>query len=163
MRILKHGQDDARRIASLMLCMEHGAKAYNFDLTERDHPHDAWPTIPLKAMTKKGFDTTVHYKPSVGIIYYTPSDELDIKKFIDNIVSELETIPHDHLLEKRAVAAASSSVFYCSKPVYIETVVKRIEATKPKDNNRVTRLLYWTMNDSKQLPPHYSTNAVFTW
>jgi hypothetical protein len=157
-----------RRLAAWMLNMEHGAVAYGPDLLPLPGPHEPWPLVRLAPLTEKGLPAVAHYRPTVGLVYYTASDRLQVGALVDRLVALLEGLPEDHLKGHRAVAATPATVLRHRGRVLGGNLVigPRRFYKKPvaeKKDELPARLLIRTPEADLEPPPHYSIRAAFTW
>ncbi len=159
-----------RRLAAAMLCLEHGALSHGPNLEPLPAPHMAWPAIPVRPVTTKGLATTHTYRPAVGIVFYTASQDFDVSKYIhavNQILTKAASL--DHLFAPRAVGASPCSIMRRSGDLAPKSVVldrargQFRKAQEDGDAELPARLLMWTPGSEMKLPLHYSVRAGFTW
>lgn len=172
MRVLKPTETDAdggaeRRLVAEMLCLEHGARAVGPDLQPLPAPHEPWPVVKLRPITAKGVPYAVHYRPTVGVVFYTLAPGSRVADLVGRLSAQLERAGDAHLRAYRAVAAtpatvlrhkgrvAGGHVIVGPRKCYKKPVVKKADLP--------ARLLQWTPPDDDEPPPHYSIRAAFTW
>lgn len=121
MKIIIDTEDDERkddetkdtmtnRIAASMICLEAGAEIVD-DTGERiAGPHKKYPMIAVPPTTKKGVGFSVHYKPSVGILFYSATHDFDLKKFVTRVSDRMHSIGDSHLNTSRAISAAPCAI-----------------------------------------------------
>src|SRR5262245_6727434 len=102
--------DAERRLVRSMLCMEHGAVAVGPDCAPLPPPHEPWPTVRLSPVTKKGLPAEAHYRPTVGIVFYTVGPAFSVRELVGRVAARLGELPEDHLRGHRAVAATPCSM-----------------------------------------------------
>jgi len=168
MIILRPGDDDVARIAALMLNFEHGALVRGANGEELPPPHKPFPIVELSSITDDGLPTTIHYKPTVGVIFYTAARGFNVETLAEELSNHLEAAGDDHLRGYRTVAATPSTVMRHKARVVGGHVLKGPRACYR--NSRTTtdplpsRLFNWVPPDANgMLPLHYSIRAAFTW
>lgn len=156
-----------RRLVAAMLCMEHAALAYGPDLVLRPAPHEPWPTVQVRPLTAKGLPIAVHYRPTVGVVFYTAGQAFQVGQLVNRLSQLLDTVPEDHLRAYRAVAATPSSTLRHKGRVSGGNLVvgprKCYKKAVAEKAGLPARLLLWTPESDTELPPHYSIRAAFTW
>jgi len=125
-----------KRLAAEMLCMEHGARAFDKELAPLLAPHEPWPLVDLSG---EGF---LHYKPAVGVVYYVPGEGFSAAALAGRLEALLGAAGSSHLETRRAVASTLATV-------------SRVCPRLPP------RALVCASGG--QEPPYLSTRAVFTW
>ena len=90
-----------RRLVCEMLCLEHGARAVGPDdpRVAAPLPHAPWPVVQAGA-------TTLHYRPALGVVFYTAGPGFDITRFVHRVAGLLADASADHLRGPRAVASS---------------------------------------------------------
>jgi hypothetical protein len=172
MRVLKPTETDAeggaeRRLVAEMLCLEHGARAVGPDLQPLPSPHEPWPVVKLRPITAKGVPYAVHYRPTVGVVFYTLAPGSHVADLVGRLSAQLERAGDAHLRAYRAVAATPATVLRHKGRIAGGHVIvgPRKCYKKPVAEKSVlpARLLQWTHPDDDEPPPHYSIRAAFTW
>lgn len=155
MRVLKPGPADGQidNIVSEMLFIERG--------TRNGAP---WPIITMDPITKNGLPYIIHYRPSVGIIYYTLNVEHKIKDLVESISKKLKDDSHlctvisaatPNTVMRQKSRIAGGNIIVGPRKCYKKSIVEK--------SNLPARLLQWTPIDDLEPPPHYSIHAAFTW
>ena len=174
MRVIKPAignPDDAdakMRLAAEMLCIEHGACAIGPDLKPLPAPHKPWPVVEIPPLTEQGLPYTVHYRPTVGIVYYTAGNDFIINRFVEQIANLLNQVSDKHLHAYRAISASPSTVMRHKGRTVSETLIVASRKCYKKPVMSLvcplpSRLLQWTPPDVTEIPLHYSIKAGFTW
>jgi hypothetical protein len=155
-----------RRLTATMLNIEHGALAYSPNLEPIAPPHAPWPTISVPPITQRGLPTAVHYRPSVGIVFYTKSERFDIKSLVDRLAAQLGQVSDSHLKLNRVAAASPTTVVRQSGQISGGNLVtgprKCFKKVVPV-GELPSRILMWTPETETELPLHFSLRAAFTW
>jgi hypothetical protein len=156
-----------RRLAAWMLCMEHGCLAYGPDLAPLPPPHEPWPRVALPPLTDAGLPVVAHYRPAVGLVFYTAGEAFRVAQLVERLNGLLARVPEDHLRGLRAVAATPVSVLRHKGRVGGGTVVvgprKPFEKPGARKGPLPARLLLYTPEAALELPCHFSVRAAFTW
>ncbi len=170
MRIVKPSDGTVaaeRRLAARMLCLEHGEEAYGPDLVLRPAPREPCPTITVRPLTDKGLPVVVHYRPTVGVIFYTAGEAFAIRDFVGRISALLNSVSEDHLKGYRAVAASPSTVLRHKGRVNGGNLIvgprKCFKKSVAEKSGLPGRILMWPPEGEDDPPPHYSIRAAFTW
>jgi hypothetical protein len=157
MRVLKPGQNAIDNLVSEMLFIERG--------TRNDARNGVpWPTITMDPITKGGLPYIIHYRPSVGVIYYTLSVEAKIKDLVESISNKLND--ESHLYTVISAATPNTVMRQKSRITGGNIIVgprKCYKKSIAEKTNLPARLLQWTPIDDLETPPHYSIHAAFTW
>jgi len=155
-----------RRVAAAMLNIEHGAIAFDDNLVPLPAPHKPATCIAVPPITTNGLPVEVHYRPSVGVVFYTGADGLKVRDMVARIAAMLGT---EHLTRWRVTAATPSSVLRKDRPCSAaQTVIgarKMFKSVRPSHDLPPARILMWPPpNESTvEFPLHYSIRASFTW
>jgi hypothetical protein len=174
MRILRPAGDGAEallgaeaRLAAEMLCLEHGARAVGPDLQPLPPPHEPWPTVRLGPVTAGGRPCTVHYRPTVGVVFYTLPPGGSVADLVGRLSARLELAGDGHLRGGRAVAATPATVLrHQGRIAGGHLLVGPRKCYKKPVSERgdlPARLLQWMAPGDDEPPPHYSIRAAFTW
>jgi hypothetical protein len=164
MRILKPlvpgGDPTAEtRLASEMLCLEHGARAVGPDLSPLPRPHEPWPTVRVPPLTRDGLACTAHYRPAVGVVYYTGLHG-EAEALMRRLAALLEGFGDAHLRVPRASAASLATL--TRRESASGTLVARGRRTGRAGREEAARLLRLAAPD--EIPPSpYSVGCAFTW
>jgi hypothetical protein len=169
------GADNAeRQLVAAMLNMELGARAYaatdtGVELLPGD-AHAPWPLVTVPPATARGRGYRVHYRPAVGVIYYSGNAGVRSRlQLAGRLSSALEAVGSPHLQEARLVSATPVSMLRVAHKEACATIVTgpRRPFCKPLasvgSDMRPARLIQVTPEDEHGAPPHYSARAVFTW
>lgn len=156
-----------RRLVSIMLCIEHGAAAFGPDMAPLPPPHRPWPVISVPPVTTRGLATTVHYRPTVGVVFYTAGEGFDVKQLVTRVSAALAKVSDAHLKTHRATATTPAVVVRHANRVAGGNLVvgpkKCFRKPAGAAADYPARLLMWTPPADRDLPPHYSIRAAFTW
>ena len=158
-----------RRLISIMLCLEHGAAAFGPDMAPLPRPHAPWPVVTVPPVTARGLPTEVHYRPTVGVVFYTASEGFDIKQFVHRVSAALGAAGNAHLKTHRAAAVTPAiTIRHASRAIDGHVVIGpkkcfRKPAASCVGDHYPARILMWTPPADRALPPHYSIRAAFTW
>lgn len=158
-----------RRLAARMLCLEHGAISHGADLAPKPPPHEPYPVVELPPCTKQGLPILAHYRPTVGVVFYTAGEGFVIREFVESLSALLAGAGEEHLKGARAVAASPSAVLRHRGRVRGGHLLvgprkcSRKPPPPPETGGYPARLLQWTPPSSLRLPPHWSSRAAFTW
>jgi hypothetical protein len=176
MRILKPppgaealGAADLARLAAEMLCLEHGARAVGPDLQLLPAPHAPWPVVTLPPVTTGGAPCGVHWRPTVGVVYYALAGRDRVADLVADLSARLDRAGDAHLRGGRAVAATPSTVLRHRGRIAGGHAIAgprkcyRKAAARADRADLPARLLLWTPPDDHEPPPHYSIRAAFTW
>ena len=155
------------QLAAEMLCLEHGARAVGPDLAPLPPPHAPWPLIAIPPATKAAVPYSVHYRPAVGVVFYTRPANFDVAAFVHRIRALLGA-SDAHLRGYRACAASPAAVLRYKGRARegASTIIAgpRAPPTKlPRVGVVPARLLVFTPPDHAVVPRHWSVAAVFTW
>jgi len=159
-----------RRLAQQMLWLEHGGVSHGLDLVPLPAPHEPYPLIKLPPQTARGLAATIHYRPTVGVVYYTASEGFAVRPFVESISALLAAAGEAHLKDRpRTVAASPSAVLRHRGRVrggHLLVGPRKCYRKPEKVKGRgdyPARLLMWTPPSELEPPPHYSVRAAFTW
>jgi len=156
-----------RRLAARMLCIEHAAVAYTPDLSPIPPPHAPCPLIEIPPITAKGLPSTVHYRATVGIVFYTTGKGFQAGDLVRRVSAILGALPDAHLLTPRAIGSSLSAVVRRRGQVVSGHAIvgprKCYKKSKKGASDLPARLLMWTPLVEPELPQHYSIRASFTW
>jgi hypothetical protein len=155
-----------RRLAALMLNLEHGCWAYGPNLEPLPGPHEPWPVVPLPPVTAQGVGVVAHYRPTVGLVYYTASDALRLPALLGRLAALLGGT-EEHLKGYRAVAATPMTVLRHKGRVAGGTRVSRqrwpFSPPAPSGGLPARLLVCAPAVRDPAPPPHFSVRAAFTW
>ncbi len=157
------------QLAAEMLCLEHGARAVGPDLAPLPPPHAPWPLIAIPPATKAAVPYSVHYRPAVGIVFYTRPAGFDVSAFVHRVRALLARASDAHLRGYRACAASPAAVLRYKGRARegASTIIAGPRAPPvklPRAGGVVpARLLLFTPPDHIVIPRHWSVAAVFTW
>jgi len=156
------------RLAAEMLCLEHGARVYNPDLTIAPKPHALWPSITINPTTDRGLPYTIQYKPCVGVVYYSERDQFRVSQFINRIIRLLDDAGDDHLTSHRTIGATPSTIIWRKGGVssgyhYAGNSTCPVNYLDDETQSVVARYFLYTTKSDFARPPHYSTRGAFTW
>jgi len=178
MKIIKHlesesANDATYRLISEMLCLEHAARATHVvgsTIEVLPYPHDPYPLINLKTITTQGLPYNVHYRPTVGIVYYTQSKNFNINNLATTVGRELDKFGYKHFQTYRSVAATSTTILrhkgHFNDKTRILGPTQYLNITNSVDIKILpARVILWLPIDNYELrpPPYYSSIAAFTW
>ena len=176
MLILTPGANVAANEAKLvaaMLKFEHGAVVRDPSGVTLDPPHAKFPTVAVSPITTRGASCSVHYRPTVGVVFYTSgamiggASEFNIGNFVRRVSVLLADAGDAHLRSYRAVAATPATVMRHRGRVSGSHLVvgPRKCFRKPivEKSNLRSRLLQWVPSYELEPPPHFSICAAFTW
>lgn len=156
-----------RQLAAEMLNMEIGARAFGADGAPLAPPHAPWPLIAVPAATTAGVPYEVHYRPAVGVVYYTRPDRFSVQALVRRLVPLLEAAGAAHLQGYRAAAASPAAVLRYQGRARAGTTVKGPcdpPARLAREGAKIpARLMVFTPDTSTEAPRHWSVAAVFTW
>jgi hypothetical protein len=151
------------RLAAAMLNFEHGARAY--DAALRPGSGEPWPTVEIPPVTALGVAARAHYRPTVGVVYYTPHPDLNVGALLRRLRAAVDAQPADHLAAARAVAATASLTIRQARPSLVPgtaVVPGTHKSFRKRSATWATRIVMSAPADD--LPPHhYSVRAGFTW
>jgi hypothetical protein len=82
MRILRGAS--VARLAAMMLGAERGALIFGPDLSPLSPPYESWPCVRLKTRT-------IHYKPAVGIVFYTAGEGFCVAALVRKVAALLDS------------------------------------------------------------------------
>ena len=156
-----------------MLNLEHGALVVDPDsLQPLPPPHAIWPVVVLPPRTAEGHPCTIHYRPTVGVVYYTQAQGEDVEGLVAGVASMLERAGDAHLRQRNyAVAATPAAVLRHTGRVSCCNVIfgpRKNHAASPGGANcrpgdlLPARLLVYTADGVTTPPAHYG-RAGFTW
>jgi len=156
------------RLAAEMLCLEHGARAVGPDLQPLPTPHEPYPVVKISPITAMGVPYTIHYRTTVGVIFYTLAPGSCVADLIARLAALLERADDAHLCGYRAVAATPVTVLRRKGRIAGGNLIvgprKCYKKAILEKTNLPARLLQqWAETDENELPPHYSIRAAFTW
>jgi hypothetical protein len=175
MRVLKPEKtDDEVRLVAAMLNIEKGALAVGPNLEPLPPPHEPHPVVKMDPITARGVPYVIHYRSTVGVVYYTLTQGSHIAALIGRLAAQLDRAGDAHLRGYRAVAATPTTVLRHKMrvaPAGGSMVVGPQKCHKKAivDNKAglPARLLHQWLppNDGSDIkpPPHYSVGAAFTW
>jgi len=148
-----------RRLVAEMLCLEHGARALKADLTPEPEPHAPWPILRVPPRTRRGVAYTIHYRPSVGVVY----TDVPFDQFTAAVLPLLHAAGVAHLLRFRAVEA-TMGVTIRAEPQLPPTTVIRSSGNWPsiRGNKSCARLIFRHTGIMAGIP-YFSTRAAFMW
>ena len=162
------------RLIAEMLNLEHGALVVDPDsLQPLPPPHATWPAVVMPPRTAEGHPFTIHYRPTVGVVYYTQAQGEDVEGLVAGVASMLERAGDAHLRQRNyAVAATPAAVLRHTGRVSCCNVIfgprKNNHAASPGGANcrpgdlLPARLLVYTADGVTTPPAHYG-RAGFTW
>lgn len=162
MLIIKPGCTALTSIVAEMLCIEAGAVIVTPDLKSLQLPHAAYPTIKINPITKLGKEIVIHYRPTVGMIYYTESDNFCVQEFVQTI--SLQLTKFSHLMQYRSGSSASTLRQDFNPTNDINLITKY--GTSNPDKNLYARSLQWIDASNifnLNLIRPYNKFAAFTW
>ena len=160
------------RLAAEMLCLEHGARAVGPDLQALPAPHAPWPVVEIPPLTAGGSACHVHYKPSVGVVYYTEGAGFCIASLVARLAAAIarSSRGYAHLCDdSRAVASAPATVGLLRSRCrvsreYVTGPAAEIASERlPARAHVPARLLTWTPLNDLDCPLYYSSRVAFTW
>ena len=161
------------QLVAAMLNMELGARAYtatSAGLELLPGPPERWPLVTVPAATARGRSYRVHYRPALGVIYYSGDSGVRSRiQLAGRLSTAIEAAGSLHLQEARLVSATPVSMLRVAHKEALSTIVTgpRRPFCKPLasvgSDMRPARLIQVTPEDEHSAPPHYSARAVFTW
>ena len=160
------------RLCAEMQNLEHGARVVDpDDLRRLPEPHDSWPVVLLPPCTAEGEACTIHYRPTVGIVYYTLEAGDSIEGLVAAAAAQLERGGDAHLRRTpRAVAASPATILRHEGRVSLgaNSVIAgplknytACTAGRSPDDLPARLLVY--MADGVTTPPAHYGCAGFTW
>lgn len=128
-----------------------------------------WPVVVIPPKTKAGSQTTIHYKSTVGVVYFTSSafgksSHFTVPEIVHNVFKEISQHT-DHLMGYRAVSASTTAITRHTNRINRETIIcgpssKAIKLTMDP-LEMPARILKWSFET--EAPVHFSKGCAFTW
>jgi len=153
------------RLAAEMFCMEHGARVVGPDMSPAPAPHDPWPTVTLRPITAEGQPSIIHYRPVLGIVYYTLGN-YSVERLVLRVAALMSAAGDGHLRKHRAVAATPTSVLRVAARVHEGRLISGPVTNVESEGHAFTvpaRCFTWSRPHAAHPPPHFSDRAAFTW
>jgi hypothetical protein len=157
------------RLVAAMYNMEHAAIVCDDKLAPLPAPHKLWPTVAVPPVTELGLPSTVHYKPSLAVVYHELG-EAEVVRFVARVSAAVDALGDAHLRGHRAAMATPAVVIrHTGRAIggSIKAEVAEPFRLRLVESELPSRMYLWVNPAAPPSyttpPPHFSARAVFTW
>jgi hypothetical protein len=159
-----------RRLVAWMLNMESGELAWDDAARPTALPRAPWPVVELEPATEKGLPTRVHYRPTVGVVYYTVHADFELRPLVARLSKALHASGDAHLIGPRAVTTTATSVLRHHgrirggrQTVAAAQAQQLFKQAAPQEALPARMLTVIEDAECHEPPRYYSAHASFTW